>query len=300
MLVHMNGRVYDPAIGRFLSADPFIDCEQNTQGWNRYSYVKGGVLRYTDPSGYKTDDAERPIRAIAPNDANPTTGLPVDPLSRIETITVTASRITLPGQVNISVRITPAPGPGGGGRQGRDPKKDKEKCVVSDCRAALEPVVQAAAGASGGGVAGLVAGARGGGLSAVGIGLAGAFSGGLTGFVTGAMAAGNVPSATAVTVGAGFGTAAASVGAMLAAQAPSVAAALGGAAGGFVGVAAPAGALGAAASTANGAAIGGMLSNMSMGALATPAVLGAAAAYATYRLASRVANDYCRSLCEAN
>src|SRR5690606_6813222 len=29
MLVHMNGRVYDPAIGRFLSADPFIDCEQN-------------------------------------------------------------------------------------------------------------------------------------------------------------------------------------------------------------------------------------------------------------------------------
>ncbi|VVH66721.1 Rhs family protein-like precursor, partial [uncultured Gammaproteobacteria bacterium] len=34
-LIHMNGRVYDPQIGRFLSADPYI---QNTQSYNRYSY----------------------------------------------------------------------------------------------------------------------------------------------------------------------------------------------------------------------------------------------------------------------
>jgi len=38
-LVHMNGRVYDPEIGRFLSADPFIQAPTNSQSFNRYSYV---------------------------------------------------------------------------------------------------------------------------------------------------------------------------------------------------------------------------------------------------------------------
>jgi hypothetical protein len=54
MLVHMNGRVYDPAIGRFLSADPFIDCAGSTQGWNRYSYVKNSPLALKDPSGFSS------------------------------------------------------------------------------------------------------------------------------------------------------------------------------------------------------------------------------------------------------
>jgi len=298
MLVHMNGRVYDPAIGRFLSADPFIDCERNTQGWNRYSYVKGGVLRYTDPSGYKTDDTERPIRAIAPNDANPTTGLPVDPLSRIETITVTASRITLPGQVNISVRITPAPGPGGGGRQGRDPKKDKEKCV-SDCRAGFEPAVQAVAGAAGGGAAGFVAGIRSGGVSAGALTFVGVFGGGLTGLVTGSMAAGGISAASAGTVSAGFGAAAASVGTMLLGHAPTAAAALGGAAGGYVGAAAPANALGAASSALNGTALGGMVTGAAIGRVLRPSLAGAIAAYGAYQLADRLANGVCEGHCES-
>ena len=51
-LVHMNGRVYDPTIGRFLSPDPNIDGPLDTQGWNRYSYVKNNPLSYTDPTGY--------------------------------------------------------------------------------------------------------------------------------------------------------------------------------------------------------------------------------------------------------
>jgi RHS repeat-associated protein len=53
-LVHMNGRVFDPAIGRFMSADPFIDGVLDTQGWNRFSYVKNNPLTSTDPSGFKT------------------------------------------------------------------------------------------------------------------------------------------------------------------------------------------------------------------------------------------------------
>ena len=52
LLVHMNGRVYDPAIGRFLSADPYVDGAETTQGWNRYSYVANQSTVSTDPSGY--------------------------------------------------------------------------------------------------------------------------------------------------------------------------------------------------------------------------------------------------------
>ncbi len=51
-LVHMNGRVYDPVIGRFLSADPIIQAPGNLQSYNRYSYVWNNPLRYTDPTGY--------------------------------------------------------------------------------------------------------------------------------------------------------------------------------------------------------------------------------------------------------
>ena len=50
--IHMNGRVYDPSIGRFLSADPNIQSPYNTQSYNRYSYVLNNPLKYTDPSGY--------------------------------------------------------------------------------------------------------------------------------------------------------------------------------------------------------------------------------------------------------
>ena len=51
-LIHMNGRVYDPRVGRFLSADPYVDGVLDTQGWNRYAYVHNNPLSYLDPSGY--------------------------------------------------------------------------------------------------------------------------------------------------------------------------------------------------------------------------------------------------------
>ena len=51
-LVHMNGRVYDPQLGRFLSADPHVQALGSTQALNRYSYVMNNPLSYTDPSGY--------------------------------------------------------------------------------------------------------------------------------------------------------------------------------------------------------------------------------------------------------
>ncbi len=51
-LVHMGGRVYDPAIGRFLSADPHIQFAGNLQNYNRYSYVNNNPLSFNDPTGY--------------------------------------------------------------------------------------------------------------------------------------------------------------------------------------------------------------------------------------------------------
>lgn len=44
-LVDMEGRVYDPDLGRFMSADPM-------QGGDRYIYVTDNPLSLSDPSGY--------------------------------------------------------------------------------------------------------------------------------------------------------------------------------------------------------------------------------------------------------
>ncbi|WP_309386027.1 RHS repeat-associated core domain-containing protein [Cerasicoccus frondis] len=54
-IVHMNGRLYDAQVGRFISADPFIQFPSNLQSFNRYSYVLNNPLSYTDPSGYFLD-----------------------------------------------------------------------------------------------------------------------------------------------------------------------------------------------------------------------------------------------------
>jgi len=51
-LIHMNGRVYDPRLGRFLSADPFVKSAENLQTFNRYAYVQNNPLNAVDPSGY--------------------------------------------------------------------------------------------------------------------------------------------------------------------------------------------------------------------------------------------------------
>jgi RHS repeat-associated protein len=51
-LIHMNGRMYDPVVGRFLSADPTIQAPDNSQSLNRYTYCLNNPLAFTDPSGY--------------------------------------------------------------------------------------------------------------------------------------------------------------------------------------------------------------------------------------------------------
>jgi RHS repeat-associated protein len=50
-LIHMNGRIYDPTIGRFMQADPRISRPFNLQDFDRYSYCFNNPVTCTDPSG---------------------------------------------------------------------------------------------------------------------------------------------------------------------------------------------------------------------------------------------------------
>ena len=51
-IIHMGGRIYDPTLGRFLQADPFIQAPSDSQSYNRYAYVRNNPMSMTDPSGY--------------------------------------------------------------------------------------------------------------------------------------------------------------------------------------------------------------------------------------------------------
>ena len=50
-IINMNGRLYDPVLGRFFSPDNYVQMPDNSQNFNRYSYCLNNPLKYTDPSG---------------------------------------------------------------------------------------------------------------------------------------------------------------------------------------------------------------------------------------------------------
>jgi RHS repeat-associated protein len=77
-LIHMNGRVYDPAVGRFLSVDPRVRDSAASQSWNGYAYVEARLLSATDPSGWATVDCPQCV-------------VPIEPI--VPTVTVTAPRL---------------------------------------------------------------------------------------------------------------------------------------------------------------------------------------------------------------
>ena len=54
-LINMNGRMYDPVVGRFLGVDPVVQAPDYSQSFNGYSYCWNNPLKYTDPSGYLLD-----------------------------------------------------------------------------------------------------------------------------------------------------------------------------------------------------------------------------------------------------
>ncbi len=63
-LIHMNGRMYDATLARFISADPHIQAGSMSQSYNRYSYVMNNSMKYTDPSGYFFKKAKKKLRKL--------------------------------------------------------------------------------------------------------------------------------------------------------------------------------------------------------------------------------------------
>ncbi|MCX2795992.1 hypothetical protein OQJ62_13785 [Microbulbifer thermotolerans] len=68
-LIHMNGRIYDPTLGRFLSPDPIVQAPTYSQSWNRYTYAFNSPMNFTDPSGFisitdKPEEEDLPLEEI--------------------------------------------------------------------------------------------------------------------------------------------------------------------------------------------------------------------------------------------
>ena len=53
-LVYMQARYYDPAVGRFMSADPVGPTPGDGFNFNRYSYANNNPYRFIDPDGRET------------------------------------------------------------------------------------------------------------------------------------------------------------------------------------------------------------------------------------------------------
>lgn len=50
-VINMNGRLYDPLVGRMFTPDPLVADNTNSQTLNKYSYCNNNPLKFTDPSG---------------------------------------------------------------------------------------------------------------------------------------------------------------------------------------------------------------------------------------------------------
>ncbi|MGB3223129.1 MAG: RHS repeat-associated core domain-containing protein [Desulforhopalus sp.] len=53
-LYNYNARLYDPVVGKFVSADTIVPQPKYSQAFNRYTYCLNNPVRYVDPSGHHT------------------------------------------------------------------------------------------------------------------------------------------------------------------------------------------------------------------------------------------------------
>lgn len=62
-LYYYKARYYDAALGRFISADS-MDFKNKPMGMNRYMYVDGNPVMYTDPTGHEATSLEESMKYL--------------------------------------------------------------------------------------------------------------------------------------------------------------------------------------------------------------------------------------------
>jgi RHS repeat-associated protein len=58
--VNMQGRLYQPALGRFLTPDPVVADPSSLQSFHGYAYALNNPLRYVDPTGHHPEGGNAP------------------------------------------------------------------------------------------------------------------------------------------------------------------------------------------------------------------------------------------------
>jgi hypothetical protein len=170
----------------------------------------------------------------------------------------------------------------------KQPEEDPKKCV-DDCRRLAEPFVQMTAGAAGGALGGLVAGAPMPGLGSGSAAVVGGFAGAITGLVTGDLSISGVSGPTSFAIGSATGLAAGGNAALLQGGANAVQSVAAGGISGGVATVFPTGVTGAGGAAAASAAL-------AFGATKVVAAVGLGAS-AAYRAADMAAIAICSTGC---
>jgi RHS repeat-associated protein len=55
-LIDLNARIYDPLLGKFMSPDPIISDQDDSQSWNAYAYSHNNPMSKEDPTGLDDDE----------------------------------------------------------------------------------------------------------------------------------------------------------------------------------------------------------------------------------------------------
>ena len=121
-LVDLNGRVYDPTVGRMISADPTVPAPFYGQAFNRFAYVYDSPLVNVDPTGLGSDPCQgKIVEAINVGGSSTRAQGDACPLGPV---TVTGTPVPPPSLNSTNTTSTPGNGQQPGANNGPDPGKN--------------------------------------------------------------------------------------------------------------------------------------------------------------------------------